>query len=136
MKEVLVLQTISKPDNSGFTLIEVMVSILIMTVGLLGLLQTVILATEHNLRNQMRDEAVEIGEVTMHAMKAKPFAMLTSAEKTTQVSSRRPGFSSTYAVKQIVSNLTGDSKQLIVDIRWKFKNISSFHHQVVSIKSK
>ena len=57
-------------DNRGFTLIEVMVAILIMTIGMLALLQTVNLAIVHNTSNKLRndgivfaDEAVVFGAV-------------------------------------------------------------------------
>ena len=49
-------------SSSGFTLIEVMVAMVITLVGLLGLLQSVNLATEHNIKNALRDEAVQVGE--------------------------------------------------------------------------
>ena len=55
----------------------------VMVVGMLGLLQTVILATERNVQNQLRDEAVQVGENSLNSMAIKPFAMLTTANKTT-----------------------------------------------------
>ena len=68
-----VIQTILLQNKSGFTLIELLVSMVIMLVGLLGLLQTVNIAMEYNLKNQMRNEVVRIGDEIMNGMRTQPF---------------------------------------------------------------
>lgn len=49
-------------NRSGFTLIEFCVAVLIMMVGLLGLLQAVNMATQHNLGNLLRNEAISVAD--------------------------------------------------------------------------
>ena len=63
----------SNKSNSGFTLVEVIMAMLIFMVGMLGLLTAVNLAIETNLRNQIRDEAVNVGERVMSELRGKGF---------------------------------------------------------------
>jgi type IV pilus assembly protein PilV len=46
-------------NNRGFTLMEVLVAIVILSVGMLALLQTVNVALVHTSTNMLRDEAVQ-----------------------------------------------------------------------------
>ncbi|MEW6569833.1 MAG: prepilin-type N-terminal cleavage/methylation domain-containing protein [Nitrospirota bacterium] len=54
--------------NKGFTLIEVLVSMVIVLVLLLGLVQAALLSIDNNLRNVLRDEAVRIAEQRMNGV--------------------------------------------------------------------
>ena len=53
---------IAKLKNRGFTLVEVMVAMLILFIGMMALLWALTAAVEHNLKNQMTDEAVRLGK--------------------------------------------------------------------------
>ncbi len=48
--------------NKGFTLVEILVSILLLTIVLLGVLQSLAIYTRQNINNLIRDEAVKIGQ--------------------------------------------------------------------------
>lgn len=60
-------------NNSGFTLVELLVAIVILVVGLLGLMQTVNYALVKNLDSQLRQEAVYIADEVMSMEKSIPF---------------------------------------------------------------
>jgi len=49
-------------NNNAFTLIEFVVSVLILTVGLLGLLQTINTAISNNMGNTLRNEATVVAD--------------------------------------------------------------------------
>ncbi len=49
-------------DSKGFTLIEALVSIVILSLILIGLLSSMIIAYKISLRNQIRNEAVHIAK--------------------------------------------------------------------------
>ncbi|MBF0564228.1 MAG: prepilin-type N-terminal cleavage/methylation domain-containing protein [Nitrospirae bacterium] len=49
-------------DNGGFSLVEAMVSMVILTIVTLGLLQTIILVNDANMKNFLRDEGVKVGQ--------------------------------------------------------------------------
>ncbi|MGA2150642.1 MAG: prepilin-type N-terminal cleavage/methylation domain-containing protein [Geobacteraceae bacterium] len=60
-------------SDNGFTLIEVVVSILILVVGMLGLLGTINVAIQHNMMNQLRNEATRVADAEMAREMGKGF---------------------------------------------------------------
>lgn len=122
----------SRQDNGGFTLVELMVAMLITLVGLVGLLQSVNLAMEHNLKNQLRDEAVLVGEKMMAFQKVRPFGHLSTSHPPLVDSRLRSG-----VVKYTVTCTTTDlstAKQIIVGVTWAYRG-TGYSHQVRSIRS-
>jgi type IV pilus assembly protein PilV len=128
---------ILRSDSSGFTLIEVMMAILIMSVGLLGLLQSVMVAYEHNARNRLREEALLIGEEQMGALinrcncKSKGFDTVSTIHIETL---QRPiaGANRDFIVTKQTQPLGSDPynitiKKLTVAVAWSFKNVSATH---------
>lgn len=135
---------ISRKSNSGFSLVEVMMAILILMVGMLGLLQAINLAVEANLRNQVREEAVYIGQRVMSEMRGKGFDNIsvasTPTEKFTygeyQIPSKIRGASRSYTVSRssmVLStvNLQPVTKQLEVVVKWTYKGVG-YENRVVS----
>jgi len=138
-----VRRPISLSSNKGFTLIEIMIAMLIMMVGLLGLLQAVNIATEQNLRNQLRDESVMIGEQKLNELKMRgmgttaAFRLLTSASTTETVQSSMRAFTKDFTVEKRVSSAstaslaTTQSKKLEVSVGWSYKG-KTFSNRIVS----
>ena len=130
-------------DNHGFTLIEVMVAILILMVGMLGLLQAINLATEVNIRNQVRDEAVSVGERVMNEMRGKGFDNISVASPVTatytygtyQLPSKLRGASRSYSItrqSKVISTLDSNSvKELTVTVAWSYKGVG-YQNRVVA----
>ncbi len=112
-----------------------MVAILILTVGLLGLLQVSIQASEQNLRNAFRTEAVQISEGWLLSRRVQPFDNITGGLKSEQVASRLRGFTMNYTVERSHTDLSTDSKQLIVTVRWNYKN-NQYFHEVRSVRTR
>ena len=121
--------------NSGFTLIEVMVAIVIMMVGMLGLLQSINVAMEYNLKNHLRDEAVLVGEKYMNIMRGKAFDQLSTIPLpsgntygTRYESSKVRGTGKQYSVDMKVIDLSTDpvtpSRQLDVTVSWTIKGVT------------
>ncbi len=52
-------------NQKGVTLVEVLISLVILLIVFMGLIQASILSINHNLRNAMRDEAVRIASEYM-----------------------------------------------------------------------
>ncbi|HEY6871484.1 MAG TPA: prepilin-type N-terminal cleavage/methylation domain-containing protein [Geobacteraceae bacterium] len=127
------------PQNSrGFTLVELMMAILITVIGLMGLLQSVNLAMEYNLKNQLRDEAVLIGEKQMGALKAMPFDQVPSSSSMKVDSRLRGGFAKFYNVSSVSRTWSApdqpSSKLLIVPVTWTYKGIK-YRYEVRSTRS-
>ncbi len=100
-------------------------AMLIMTVGLLGLLQSVNVAYEHNTRNRLREEALLIGEEQMHILRSMAANATIFNPETTAVKDIS-GISKTFHVtreNQPMSSI----RRLRVRVAWSFKNLSSTH---------
>jgi type IV pilus assembly protein PilV len=110
-----------------------MVAMVIMLIGLLGLLQSVNLATEHNLKNHLRDEAVAVGEDVMTGMKNQAFG--TTFQPVTTVVGKLRGTTKPYWVYRTSKGVSTDSLQYTVRVVWSYKNISS-SHEVISVKTR
>ena len=133
---------ISSSSKRGFTLIEVMVAMLITLVGLMGLLQSVNLATEHNMKNQLRDEAVQIGEDYLSDLRVRSFSKFSSvagskAWSPWDVPSRTRGAKKNFVLNRRYIEMGADDEmlELIVKVSWSYRNVSS-HYEVRSVRKK
>jgi type IV pilus assembly protein PilV len=129
----------SLKNERGFTLVEVMVAILILTIGMLGLLETMNVSIQHNLKNQYREEAIRIGARYMTELRGKSFTATFNAYSsisksqsyaTQHVPSTLRGSNKVFTVERYTSDLASDadgptSEQLNVTVKWAFRNQSS-----------
>lgn len=122
-------------NKCGFTLIEVLAAMVIMMVGLLGLLQSINAAIDHNTRNHLRDEATSIGERAMSQLRAKPYDMISASYPLLSMPSTLRGVAKSYQVKRLSTNISTDSKELQVIVTWKYRNMST-QHLVKSIRTR
>ena len=121
-------------NRSGFTLVELLVAIVIMMVGLLGLLQSVNIAMEYNLKNQMRGEVVRVAQDAMNEMRSRPFDLVSSTTRTVPTSLRN--INRNYTVRRtVISAGSPVSNKYQVDVIWKYKNVSTTH-SVMSVRSR
>lgn len=121
-------------DNSGFTLVELLAAMVIMLVGLLGLLQSVNIAMEYNLKNQMRNEVVRVAQDAMNDMRSQAFDSVSTTTRVVPTSLRN--ISRNYTVKRsVIATGTDASRKYQVDVRWKFKNVSTTH-SVMTVRSR
>jgi type IV pilus assembly protein PilV len=107
-----------------------MIAMMITLVVLLGLLQSVNVATVQNLGNSMRNESMQIAENEMSTFRAQPFNNISASPsphsyKPKTVPSRMRGTSVNYTVVRTVTLLSTNSKMIQVGARWKFKNNST-----------
>lgn len=129
-------------NNSGFTLTEVMVAILIMMVGMLGLLQAVNMSMEYNLKNHLRDEAVYLGERYMNELRGKPYDFMSTTYTPFPVKSKMRGSGRTYTVERGSQDMAFDnsvtppqvrSKQLQVTVKWAYRNVTTQNRVVTAL---
>ena len=121
-------------NNKGFTLIEFLVAIVILMVGMLGLLQSVNVALSSNMQNQLRDEAVLVGDELMAEELSKEFdSVSTSPEKdfkTRKISIVQINFSSSKS-----GTAFQNSKEISYEVSWRHKGIR-YTHNVGGLVSK
>jgi type IV pilus assembly protein PilV len=120
----------SNSDNRGFTLIEMMVAIVILMIGMLGLLQAINLALEVNLRNQLREEGVNVAERVMNELKGQGFDAI-PASSTLTIPSKIRGSTRNYTVQANAVVLASDpvtalptTKRLEVTTEWSYKGVT------------
>lgn len=119
-------------NNSGFTLVEFLVAIVILMVGLLGLLQTVNYAISHNMVNQLRQEALILGDERMNHEKAKPFAAISTNTRTFVVPRTINGAFRNYSVVKTGSSLTAHSTNIDFQLFWHYKG-QRYVHSISSV---
>jgi type IV pilus assembly protein PilV len=114
-----------RPLNAGFTLVEMLMATLVLTVGLLGLLQSVNVAFEHNVRNRLRETAVLVAEEQMNAFRRMTSSTGSYANRMT-VSRIVAGVGKSFTVTR-ESRPMQDTRRLKVTLAWSFKNLSTSH---------
>jgi len=131
------MPAISISNRSGFTLIEVLVAMVIMLVGLLGLLQSINIAMEHNVKNHLREEATKVGERVMNDFRSLPFDRITATSGHLTVTSKMQGFAKSYDVSHTATSVGGstESRELEVVVAWSYRN-SPTQHRVKSIRTR
>jgi type IV pilus assembly protein PilV len=120
-------------NRHGFTLIEVMVATLILTVGLLGMFQAINIAMDQGVENQLRQKGVEVSEQHMSDLKARPFSNITG---TTRLSVRT-AIGSVFKNMSVESRavdlaaLNSQTKQISVRVWWRHRG-RLYEHQTAS----
>jgi len=114
-------------------LIELLVSLVITMVGLLGLLAAINLSIATNLGNEMRLQAIGIAEDTLNEAKQQPFANIT-ASWTKNSDYYMRGIKKNYTVAKAVTSFT-DTKRITVGVSWLYKN-QALEHTVSTIIGK
>lgn len=122
-------------NNIGFTLIEFLVAIVILSVGLLGLLQSVNYAISTNMQTQLRDEAVRLADERMATEKSKVFEAISTTQKDEKVEVNVMNTFKNYSVVKNTLSLTANTKNVQINIIWKYKN-QRYDHVISSLVTK
>ncbi|MHC4434101.1 MAG: prepilin-type N-terminal cleavage/methylation domain-containing protein [Planctomycetota bacterium] len=119
-------------DNKGFTLVEIMVSLVVLLVVFLGMMQTVLVGIDSNMVNLLRAEAVTIAEQQMNQARDTGFPLLatTPASIVARDFRRIPGFQ--YTTTQTVTILDGNNKQVTILVTWPWKT-QVYNHTIQTI---
>jgi len=120
-------------NRRGFTLIEVMVSIIILMVGLLGMFQAINLALDKNLENQLRQKGIAVAEQQLNDLKGRSFSNITGNTSGCVSVASGSAFKNISVQRQINDLAATDSKTKQVSIRvwWNYRG-RPYEHQTVS----
>ncbi len=110
-----------------------MVAMLILFISMMALLWALTMAVDHNLKNQMTDEAVRIAEDRMNALRGTTFAAL--ADGNTTATRYFRNFSVAFTVQWTVQSLSAhNSRAIRVVVTWNWKGMGH-QHSITSIVS-
>lgn len=117
-------------QQDGFTLVEVLVAIVILMVGLLGMFQSINLALNQNLQNQLRHKAVSIAEEQLNEIKGRSFENISGNTKKSVPVPMGATFSN-FSVERKVADLAATdskTKQISVRVWWRYRG-KGYEHQ-------
>lgn len=124
----MLLRTVLK-DKKGLTLIEVMISLVVLLLVFLALMQTALVSIDSSMKNVLRDEAVNVAEGLMNNARNTPFGTLVAG--TTDVSpppkSIRNIAAFAYTGTRAITDLNIDSKQIVITVTWNWKTVPYVH---------
>jgi len=136
------LRVIPVPKNStsGMTLVEVLVSLVIVFIIFLGLSGSGLVVLNENIKNEMRDEAVSVADNAVQTARRTNFVTLITFDNVTQVVSRRiRNMDWNYTVKWKVNPLGtgGDADNVTITVTWPVRNqANDSSHTVATIVRK
>ena len=125
-------------DNRGMTLIEVLISLMLLAIVSLALIQSALLAINTNVKNEMRDEAVSVAEQRLNELKNTPFASLDLLPPETAITRKIRSVSCTYVPTRLITNIdtAATTKQITVYVNWTYKGVPYQHSTSTVMRSK
>ncbi len=120
-------------DKRGMTLIEIMIAVVLLAIVAVALLQSSIVVMNNNIKNELRDEAVNVAEQRMNEIRNIPFADLATGPTSTTITRNIRGminfpFTATLTPNVIDTN----SKQETILITWTYRGLP-YNHSVSTV---
>lgn len=116
-------------DSRGFSLVEMMVALVILSVSILGMTSMTLTTIRTNLENDLRNGAVRVTTDVAEDLGAMPIEDVVTGTETRQVSIR--GSNVNYSVTRTVTPLTNDLRQVNITIGYTFKGVPKTNSAVV-----
>jgi type IV pilus assembly protein PilV len=125
------------------TLIEIMISLVILLFVSLAVLQTAMVGMNTNLQNSMRDEAVNVVDFRMNELRSMAtgtwfdggdLTVITNPTIVVEpaISRTLRGAGVTYTPTRTVSSINADTKQITMSVGWKYRG-KDYTHSVTTI---
>ena len=111
-------------NNKGVTLVEVMISLVIMLVVFMGLIQASLLSIDYNLRNELRDEGVRIGSEYMARSRSLAWAGIVS-DVPPAVTRTFRNLTQQYTLARTVTSPDTNNKQITVTVSYTYRGEDS-----------
>lgn len=113
------MEPIALKTEEGFTLIEALVAMLILSVILLGALQGLIVSYRTSSTNTLRNEAVSIAEETANAFRNTPYVNLVNGTTVNVVTRQIANASAPFTVTQVVADSVASvAKSIQITVSW------------------
>lgn len=122
-------------NKKGMTLIEVMISFVILAIVSMAIMKTAILGMKENLRNAIRDDAVNVAEQKMNELKSEPTASIPLGSFDYPPMERKFRASRvSFLPSRLVSPVGSDpnTKQVAMSVSWTYSG-QTYTHSVTTI---
>ena len=145
-------------NESGVSLVEVLIALVVLLLVFMGLLQAALLGIDHNMRNILRDEAVTVAAMRMEEARSMPFDDVVNDTADTEVdddlaldSCQNPPVNDAnpypvkidrdfrniqnfpFGTRRTVIDQDVDTKQIEVLVRWEYKQ-ECYTHSATSLR--
>lgn len=129
-------------NNRGMTLVEVMISLLILLIASLALMQTALLSIDSNMTNVLRNEAIDIAAMRMSEARSMDFDSLPLGSDTRTVRRELRGVKDPYdpaqnfpfSATRNVIGLGSGAKQVDVTVTWSWKGLPYVHTESTIVR--
>lgn len=134
-------------DSRGFSLIEMMIALFILSVSILALLSLTLTSIQVNMRNDIRNTAIRLTNQTAEILLVQPIGNVVSgglrpydatnaalSPNFNQYPDPDPilrGSKQAYTVTWVVSNLTNDLRQITITVQYNYKGTQYTNSTVV-----
>ncbi len=124
-------------DKKGFTLIELMVSMLVLSIGMMAMLDGLGNYIRINIDNSMRNEAMRIAETTMETLRNSRFDDVKAGAVVIPVTEQRRfrNLSINYNVNWVRQNISASSVAIQVNVTWTHRNVNHWHNAATIIST-
>ena len=126
---------VSKNNASGMTLVEILVSLVIVLIVFLGLSSSGLVVLNENIKNELRDEAVSVADSAVQDARRALFDNLVTLPADNVLRQVR-SVNRPFTVTRTVTNLDGDNRQVTINVGWtrtEGSQTRSYSHQVVTV---
>lgn len=118
-------------NSGGFTLVELLVSLVILMVVMMGILEATCVALQHNMKNQLRNGGVSVADAEMARELSKGFNNVSTTTGATFRSYSVMNVLKNYSVARSGISTMPNSKTVTFVVSWHYKN-ERFEHTVSS----
>jgi prepilin-type N-terminal cleavage/methylation domain-containing protein len=122
-------------NKNGMTLIEVMMAMSILAIVALAVMQTAIVGMRTNVKNSLRDFAVNVADQRMNELRDTAFDAIPlggPAIESAVTGTFRGGFTIKYTPRRTVTFINTDTKQIDLSVSWPFSK-QTYTHTVSTI---
>jgi type IV pilus assembly protein PilV len=126
------MEPVNSSSQKGFTLVEFLIAMVIVSVALLGLLQSVNYSIEHNMVTKLRDDAVRLADERMAVMKSNSFDAIEPVVKSELVELNVWNTKKKYSIGTTVTANSANLKNIEIDITWSYKG-KNYSHAITSL---
>ena len=120
-----------KKNDSGFTLVEVMIALSVLLIGLLGIAGMLVVAIDSNGSTKRTTEATYLAEQTLEQFRGMPYQSIqmmtaTDTANNTKINARGDQATDLPCIYtrswSVYQNTTSNFKKIDVTVNWNYKN--------------